>query len=94
MAEWRPVRLSAMHHQHVAMGAVMDEREGWQMPARFGTVEEELRRLQAGAGLLDISPITKLSIQGENASAFLRSGLLRRAVARSWCGVSGDNHRR
>ena len=63
--------MSAMHHQHVDMGAVMEERDGWQMPARFGTVDEELQRLQAGAGLLDISPITKLSIQGENASAFL-----------------------
>ena len=71
MTEWRPVRLSAMHHQHVAMGAVMEEREGWQLPARFGTVEEELRRLQSGAGLLDISPMTKLGVQGENAAAFL-----------------------
>ena len=71
MADWKPVRLSAMHHQHVSMGAVMEERDGWQLPARFGTVDEELQRLQSGAGLLDISPMTKLSVQGENASAFL-----------------------
>ena len=71
MAEWRPVRLSAMHHQHVNMGAVMEERDGWQMPARFGTVEEELRRLRSDAGLLDISPMTKLNIQGEHAAAFM-----------------------
>ena len=70
-AEWMPVRLSAMHHQHVAMGAVMEEREGWQLPARFGTVDEELQRLKSGAGLLDISSMTKLGVQGENASAFL-----------------------
>ena len=63
--------MSAMHHQHVAMGAVMEDRDGWQLPARFGTVEEELQRLWTGAGLLDISPMTKLSVQGENASAFL-----------------------
>ena len=71
MAEWRLVRLSAMHHQHVNMGAIMEERDGWQMPARFGTVEEELRRLRSDAGLLDISPMTKLNIQGEHAAAFM-----------------------
>jgi heterotetrameric sarcosine oxidase gamma subunit len=60
-----------MHHQHVDMGAVMEERDGWQMPARFGTVEEELRCLRSDAGLLDISPMTKLNIQGEHAAAFM-----------------------
>ena len=63
--------MSAMHHQHVDMGAVMEERDGWQMPARFGTVEEELRCLRSDAGLLDISPMTKLNIQGEHAAAFM-----------------------
>ena len=63
--------MSAMHHQHVAMGATMEERDGWQLPARFGPVEEELRRLRNGVGLLDISPMIKINIQGESASAFL-----------------------
>ncbi len=71
MATWKPIRLSAMHHQHVSMGAVMEERDGWQLPARFGSVDEELRRLQTGAGLLDVSPMTKLSVQGENTLTFL-----------------------
>ena len=63
--------MSAMHHQHVAMGATMEERHGWQLPARFGPVEDELRRLRNGVGLLDISPMIKINIQGESASAFL-----------------------
>ena len=71
MAEWRPIRLSAMHHQHVAMGAAMEARDGWQLPARFGRVEDELRRLRNGVGLLDISPMIKINVRGESASAFL-----------------------
>ncbi len=63
--------MSAMHHRHVAMGATMEERDGWQLPARFGPVEDELRRLRTGVGLLDISPWIKINVQGENASAFL-----------------------
>ena len=65
--------MSAMHHQHIAMGAVMEEREGWQLPARFGVVDEELQRLQSGVGLLDVSPMTKLNIQGGDTAAFMNA---------------------
>ena len=72
MVNWNPVRLTAMHHQHLALGAAMVVEYGWQRPARFLSVEEELQRLRTNVGLLDISPVGKLSIQGENAEALLR----------------------
>lgn len=71
MVELKPVRLIAMHHQHLALGATMVERDGWQRPAAYGPVEEELRQLRTNVGLLDISPVGKLSIQGAEAEAHL-----------------------
>ena len=56
--------MSAMHHQHLAMGAVMEERDGWQLPARFKSVDEELELLRTRAGILDVSSMTKLNVQG------------------------------
>jgi sarcosine oxidase subunit alpha len=71
MAIWNPVRLTAMHHKHVALGAAMVERDGWRQPARYTTVEQELERLRAGAGLSDISPLGKLLIQGDELDTLL-----------------------
>ena len=51
----------------------MVDEDGWQRPARFGPVEEELQRLQSTVGLLDISPLGKLSILGEGAEISLRA---------------------
>ena len=71
MIAWKPERITAMHHQHLARGAAMVDEDGWQRPARFGPVEEELQRLQSTVGLLDISPLGKLSILGEGAEISL-----------------------
>ena len=60
MTTWSPVRRSAMHHSHLALGASMGERDGWQQPARYSSVEEELQHLKGGVALHDISPSTKL----------------------------------
>lgn len=71
MVTWKPVRLTAMHHQHLALGATMVEEDGWQRPARYTSADEELQRLKGSVGLLDISPLAKLSIQGDEAESLL-----------------------
>ena len=71
MASWNPIRRSAMHHKQVALGASMEERNGWQQPVRYSSDEEELRCLKSGAGIHDISSVGKISIQGDDIENYL-----------------------
>ncbi len=63
--EFHPVKRSAMHHQHLGLGASMVERDGWQQPAHFGSVESETKHLLETVGLFDISPRAKFVVKGE-----------------------------
>ena len=71
MTAWNPVRRGAMHHRHLAMGATMAERGGWQQPAYYRSADEELRLLSATVGLCDISPAGKLKLQGSDLDQLL-----------------------
>ena len=62
-----------MHHQHVKVGAMMVESDGWQRPARYTSLNQELEQLQRTVGLCDISPAGKLSLQGNELVAVLES---------------------
>ena len=75
MAEWGPVGLSAMHHRHVALGAVMVERGGWQRPATYTSADQEIERARLGVGLGDVSPIRKLGLQGTGLDVLLTQAL-------------------
>ena len=74
MADRQPIALSPLHHQHLALGAEMVLREGWQRPVRYTSVEEELDRVSAGVGICDVSPAGKLAIQGDDVDAVMRAG--------------------
>ena len=76
MTTWKPIALSSLHHVHVALGADMVESDGWQRPARYATVDEEVGRVQAGVGLCDVSPAGKLILHGE-IDTYLAGALLR-----------------
>ena len=71
MVTWRPVMRSGMHHKHLALGATMVERDGWQQPSSYATVETEVRCLKETVGILDISPTCKLSLKGEDLGRLL-----------------------
>ena len=58
------IGLTAMHHLHVELGATMTEEAGWQRPAVYSTVDEEVDLLRGAAGISDISPDGKISLQG------------------------------
>ena len=73
MTTWTPVRRTAMHYQHVERGAVMEDRDGWQQPVRFTSVDEEFQQLQTTGGLCDISPVGKLNLQGDELEPFLNA---------------------
>ena len=60
-----PVALSAIQPRHVSLGATLVEADGWRVPARYSTVEEETERLRASGGVCDISSTGKLTLHGE-----------------------------
>ena len=71
MVTWQPVKRSGMHHKHLAHGAAVVERDGWQQPASYATVETEVRYLKETVGILDVSPACKLLLKGENLGRLL-----------------------
>ena len=73
MTTWKPVRLSAMHFIHVQHGATIVEGDGWQRPARYTYVAEEVEHAQNAVGICDVSPVGKLDIQGEDLDSFMDS---------------------
>ena len=71
MLSYAPIGLSAMHHQHVELGAVMAESGGWLRPARYSSVEQELDQIQKAAGLVDTGPMGKLRVEGDEIEPLL-----------------------
>ena len=65
-AQFNPVRRSAMHHKHLQLGASMVERDGWQQPSHFGSVEADAKHLREAVGLCDISPRAKFALKGDH----------------------------
>ena len=65
------IRRSALHAFHLSAGASMAEDQGWQCPDSYGSVEAEVQAVRERVGVSDISPLSKLDIQGNNAFASL-----------------------
>ena len=71
MINWKPSKLTPMHHQHLGLGAVMVEHAGWQRPARYTSLEEELKVVRLAAGIGDVSPLGKILVQGHDSDRLL-----------------------
>lgn len=65
-ARFSPVRRSAMHQKHLALGAPMEERDGWQQPTHFASPEVDSNLLREGVGVCDISPQAKFVLKGDH----------------------------
>lgn len=68
-----PAKTSALHHAHRARRARMADEAGWQLPAAFAAVDQEVEAVRRGVGLCDTSPLGKLDLRGADAHAFLKS---------------------
>ena len=66
-----PERRTAMYHSQLAMGAVMADADGWQLPAHYGDASREAAWLRETVGISDVSPIGKVRIVGQDASRAL-----------------------
>ncbi|MBL8583364.1 MAG: sarcosine oxidase subunit alpha family protein [Rhizobiaceae bacterium] len=78
-AEIKPERLTPMHDWHVANGATMYSAGLWFRPMIYGqpgeTVEQayvrEARAVREGVGMVDVSTLGKIAVQGPEAAEFL-----------------------
>ena len=76
---FRPVRRSPMHDWHAAHGAVFVESGDWLRPRYYAaggeTLESAYRReaghVRAKVGMVDISSLVKVEVQGPDAAEFL-----------------------
>ncbi|MFA6154415.1 sarcosine oxidase subunit alpha [Mesorhizobium sp.] len=75
----RPERLTPMHDWHLANGATMYSAGLWYRPMIYGlageTVEQayvrEARATRESAGIVDVSTLGKIAVQGPDAAEFL-----------------------
>ncbi|NIA67408.1 sarcosine oxidase subunit alpha family protein [Pelagibius litoralis] len=78
-AHFRPLRRTPMHDWHVAEGADMMEVGLWQRPRVYRrdgeTVEQayirEARQVRQSVGIVDVSTLGKIDVQGPDAAEFL-----------------------
>jgi sarcosine oxidase subunit alpha len=66
-----PVRRTAMHERHAALGATWIDMGDWKRPLHYGDVDSECRAVRTAAGVIDVSTLGKLMLQGPDAGAFL-----------------------
>ncbi len=75
----QPDRLTPMHDWHIANGATLYAAGLWHRPMIYGrsgeTVEQsyvrEARAVRMGVGIVDVSTLGKIDIQGPDAGMFL-----------------------
>jgi sarcosine oxidase subunit alpha len=76
---YKPKRRTALHHWHVAAGAVFLETGLWLRPLYYTKTAEtgwdpilrEARAVRASVGICDVSTLGKIDIQGRDAATFL-----------------------
>ena len=74
----RPMRQLALHDQHVALGAIMEDF-GWARPAayplpgeaRLAAERREAKAVRNGVGIFDGSPLGKIEVRGPDAARLL-----------------------
>lgn len=76
VAEEATIHKSPLAEAHRRAGALMEERQGWIVPASYGDVMAEYSAVrEEGAGLLDLSSRGRIEIGGTEAVLFL-NGLI------------------
>jgi len=62
---------TALHEEHLAMGATMERLGGWWRPWHYGDVEAEYAAVRHGVSLCDVSTLGKMQVSGPGALALL-----------------------
>jgi len=67
------LRHTPLYPEHLALGARMVPFAGWEMPLQYVGIVEEHHAVRRRAGLFDVSHMGRLTVEGPDAAAFLRS---------------------
>ena len=62
---------SPLFDEYAALEPALMDYHGWEIAARFSSVEEEYQALHSGAGLIDLSHRGRLAVRGEDTPRFL-----------------------
>ena len=68
---FEPVRVSVLHDLHVAAGMHPIQAGQWIRPEHYGDPAAEVRNVRANVGIIDVSPLGKLDVQGPDAPELL-----------------------
>jgi len=66
-----PIKRSPMDRIHRDLGATMVESGLWQRPDNYGSAHDEAIAVRQRVGIIDVSTLGKLDVQGEDAPALL-----------------------
>jgi len=64
-----PLKKTALHAAHVALGARMVPYGGWDMPVEYSGITTEHLAVRTAAGLFDVSHMGQIELAGPNALA-------------------------
>ncbi len=76
-----PLLTTALHAEHLALGARLMPFSGWDMPLHYGSQVQEHHAVRRDAGMFDVSHMRVIDVGGAAADDFLR-GLLANDVAK------------
>jgi sarcosine oxidase subunit alpha len=62
---------ASIHHRHEERGATMMWTGGWRRPHSYGDPPAEVRAVHESVGVIDVSTLGKLLVEGPEAAAFL-----------------------
>ena len=97
--EFKPIRRTAMHDWHEANGAVFTEAGPWLRPWYYpkpgegvdAAYEREAAQVRKGVGIVDVSTLGKIEVQGPDAAEFLNrvyvNGFAKLAVGKARYGL-------
>ena len=64
-------RRTALHGEHLALGAVMERSGGWYRPWTYGDPDREYWAVRSGVSICDVSTLGKFLVSGPDAETFL-----------------------
>jgi sarcosine oxidase subunit alpha len=66
-----PMKRSPLHARHLDAGAQMMWTGQWQRPFSYGDADSEVRAVHESLGVIDVSTLGKIVVEGPDASEFL-----------------------
>ncbi|MDQ2741715.1 MAG: 2Fe-2S iron-sulfur cluster-binding protein [Chloroflexota bacterium] len=66
-----PTRLTPLHYRHLEAGAEMMDAGQWKRPRVYTSVEDEVRAVRERVGLIDVSTLGKIDLQGRDSVVLL-----------------------